>query len=287
MPTRAYIPKYIVLIEDEETLATLIAFKLRARKYRVAIAKNGVDGLALIRAEKPDLVLLDILLPLMNGLQVLEELHRQKFLPDLPVIIISNSGQSVEIDRALKFGIRDYLVKVNLNPDEVIDKVQQVFQIEKKQKRAAPASDAHPSEELASFSTPSPLPPPAPSILIVEDDITLVGLLQKKLSHYGYEMLTASSVGDARRILEEKKIDCVLLDIILPDIDGFTFLTELKKHPVWKKIPVIIISNLGQNEEIAKGKALGAIDYIIKANVLPSDILKKIENVLKNNRKEH
>ena len=87
---------------------------------------------------------------------------------------------------------------------------------------------------------------------------------------------------EARKILKDEKIDLILLDIILPDVDGFQLLDEFKKDDATKDIPVIIVSNLGQKEEIEKGKERGAVDYIIKSNTIPGEILKKVENILKN-----
>ena len=72
-----------------------------------------------------------------------------------------------------------------------------------------------------------------------------------------------------------------LLDIVLPGIDGFTFLQELKQENRWKNIPVIILSNLGQYDEVKKGLQLGAVDYMVKANAAPIEIVKKVETFLK------
>lgn len=114
----------ILLIEDEELIITLLQKKLEKEGYRVFVARDGVEGMEKIRKESPDIVLLDIVMPRMGGLEVLEEIRKDKKLRTTPVIVISNSGQPVELDRAKKLGARDWLIKTEFDPKEVIAKVK-------------------------------------------------------------------------------------------------------------------------------------------------------------------
>lgn len=116
--------KKIIIIEDEEVLLNLLQRRLTQEGYQVEIAKDGQEGLKKIREEKPDLILLDIIMPIMGGFEVMEELSRDKKLKKIPIVIISNSGQPVEIDRAKELGAKDWLIKTDFEPQEVIDKVK-------------------------------------------------------------------------------------------------------------------------------------------------------------------
>ncbi len=116
--------KKILIIEDEKILADLLEKKLKERGYEVSVARDGIEGLDKMRKEKQDLVLLDVIMPKMGGFEVLEEINKDPELKKVPVIIISNSGQPVEIDRALKLGVKDYLIKTQFDPQEVIEKVE-------------------------------------------------------------------------------------------------------------------------------------------------------------------
>jgi len=119
------------------------------------------------------------------------------------------------------------------------------------------------------------------NLLIVEDDAFIGGLLQKRFAQEDYGIFNATNSETALEILKKNKIDLILLDIILPGVDGITFLENLKKDSVFKDIPVIITSNLGQPEEIEKGFQAGATDYIVKANTTPAEIVEKVKTVLK------
>jgi len=113
-------------------------------------------------------------------------------------------------------------------------------------------------------------------ILLVEDDRYISSLLADKISFENQEVITAYDGTEAVVKARENKPDVILLDIILPEKDGFTVLKELKSDPDLKKIPVIILSNLGQPADIQKGKELGAIEYYIKSDIDVGDLVKNI-----------
>ena len=263
--------KVIVLIEDEEVLTNLLVNKLAKAGYEVRVAPDGISGLDMVYSSKPDLILLDMLLPRLNGFGVLEKLTETKLLPGIPIIVISNSGQPVEVERALKMGVQDYLIKVNFDPNELLQKVNRIFEQTQEQKNAAAGT---PVEHTADILT-------QPHILLIEDDIFLVELLERKFKQEKFKTTRAMEVDAARIALNADKIDLILLDIILPGMDGFAFLHELKSTPQYKSIPVIIISNLGQREEMQRGLQAGAVDYVIKAHVTPGEIVEKVRSILK------
>jgi len=118
-------------------------------------------------------------------------------------------------------------------------------------------------------------------ILIIEDDRFLRELIGRKLSDEGFVIIEAVDGEQGIKKVKEKKPDLVLLDLILPSIDGFEVLSQIKKEESLKSIPIIILSNLGQKEEVEKGLKLGAVDYLIKAHFTPGEIIEKIKNNLK------
>jgi len=260
--------KFILLIEDEEIMVSLLQSRLEKAGYSVKVARDGVSGLAMIHDLEPNLVLLDMMLPKLSGFEILERLYEEKIVPTLPVIIISNSGQPIEVERALKLGVRDYLIKVNFEPNEVLVKISRILEDEEKGKKTA---DSAPRKNNAE--------PPA-HILTVDYDLFLGELLTKKLSQQGYAVSTAIDRNQAMKVLETDRVDIILLDIVLPGMDGFSFLSELKNDKRYKDIPVIIISNLGQQDAVERVKKAGADDYIVKANTTPNEIVKKVEVVL-------
>lgn len=119
------------------------------------------------------------------------------------------------------------------------------------------------------------------TILIIEDDKLLREVITKKLTIEDFEVQEAVDGGSGLRALKEKRPDLILLDLVLPGMDGFEFLSKIKADSHLASIPVVIISNLSQKEDVKRGLKLGAIDYLIKAHFNPSQIVEKIKDILK------
>ena len=115
--------KKILLIEDEKIMVGLLRKKLTKEGYDVSVAWDGKEGLKKARKESPNLILLDIIMPKMGGFEVMEEIAKDKELKKIPIIIVSNSGQPVELERAKELGVKDWLIKTEFDPQEVLDKV--------------------------------------------------------------------------------------------------------------------------------------------------------------------
>lgn len=117
-------------------------------------------------------------------------------------------------------------------------------------------------------------------ILLVEDDIFLSSLLGNRLKKEGFEVLNIKSGNEALKALKEFNPDLVLLDLILPGKSGFEVMEEINSDPQAPKVPIIILSNLGQDSDVIRGKGLGAVQYVVKARVTIDDLVKQIKDFL-------
>jgi DNA-binding response OmpR family regulator len=118
-------------------------------------------------------------------------------------------------------------------------------------------------------------------VLIVEDDKFLRELISKKLLDENYQVIEAKDGEEGLKKISGEKPDVVLLDLILPGIDGFEVLAKAKEDPLIAEIPIIILSNLGQRNDVEKGLGLGAVDFLIKAHFTPKEIINKIKAAIK------
>ncbi|MBU6389694.1 response regulator [Patescibacteria group bacterium] len=114
----------IVVIEDEEVLRQLMADELEKRGHQVITATNGEEGWQAIRQQKPELILLDLLMPVMSGYEVLRELRNQPEFKETPCIVISNSGQADDLNRAFAYGATDVLIKADFDAEQLVNKVE-------------------------------------------------------------------------------------------------------------------------------------------------------------------
>ncbi|MBU0671291.1 MAG: response regulator [Patescibacteria group bacterium] len=115
---------------------------------------------------------------------------------------------------------------------------------------------------------------------LVEDDKFLSKMYQSKLGMEGFEVFAAYDGQEGLDMVRAKKPDIVLLDLVLPKLEGWDVLKALKDDLNTKDIPVIILSNLGQEEDVRKGQAMGAADYLIKAHFIPKEVIEKIRTIL-------
>ena len=119
--------KRILVIEDEKTIIDLLKRKLEGEGYEVVLAQDGEEGLQLMKAEHPDLVLLDLIIPKKDGMAVMEDIQKDECLKKIPVIVISNSGQPVELGLISKLGAKDWLVKTEFDLQKLVEKIRNVI----------------------------------------------------------------------------------------------------------------------------------------------------------------
>ncbi len=263
----------IALIEDEDVLLEVLESKLKKEGYDVFSAKDGQAGLDLIKAIQPDLVLLDIIMPRMDGMEVLTHMHNDAILSRIPVIIISNSGQAVEIEKALALGVKDYLVKAEFDPQEVLDKMRALLHATGKERETAALEGA--AKQSVATVNPSDF-----RVLLVEDDSFLRDLISQKIKKEGFTVIEAVDGEESLKKAVAENPHIILLDLILPGADGFEVLRMLRAEPATSKVPIIVLSNLGQKEDIERGIRLGATDYLVKAHNTPGEIIDKIKTIL-------
>lgn len=247
--------KNILLIEDDEILSELIVSSLAQKGYNVDVAGDGKVGVEKLLNTTPDLILLDITMPEMNGYEFLEHTKENKGMP--PIIVVSNSGQPVEITRVLELGVRDYVIKVNFRPSELIEKIEKVL--------AEPIM--HDKENTKGDTTGC--------ILLVEDDPFLKDLMSMQFAKNGLCVIHAMSGEEALDKLKSITPEIIILDILLPGKNGLEVLKEIKTAEKTKHIPVLVVSNFSNEGYIQQVNDLGADAYLIKAEVSTEKIYQK------------
>ncbi|MEK7557607.1 MAG: response regulator [Patescibacteria group bacterium] len=127
--------KKILIVEDEDVLLDVYKMKFLQTNYQIITAMDGLAGLELARKESPDLILLDLILPKMDGYQVINELKKDKKTKKIKIYILSNLVQNKEIEKGFQEGVDGFLIKANLTPTQLLNKVNQIFAEEEKNKK--------------------------------------------------------------------------------------------------------------------------------------------------------
>ncbi|MCK5096447.1 MAG: response regulator [Candidatus Pacebacteria bacterium] len=140
-------------------------------------------------------------------------------------------------------------------------------------------SSPSPKKKLAEDQTNFPVSGDGKKVLIVEDDDFLRGLLAHNMSNVGYSVKAVRNVEEGFNFMRRTIPDIILLDLVLPGMNGFDFLQEVKQKRKLS-MPIIVLSNLGSRDDIDTAKSLGAMDFMIKANVAPAQIIDKVNEIL-------
>lgn len=245
----------ILIVDDNELNRDLLRRNLESEGYQVVIARNGAEAMELARVERFDLVLLDLMMPEMDGFTVLEKLKANPILRDVSVIVVSALNEPEHVGRCVKLGAADYIVKP-INVSLVKARVwRHLAQVSLHHKGIDPSKTRDQSQGAR--------------ILVVDDQALNRDLLVVRLKKMGYGVKSAESAATALNALGSEDIDLMLLDLMMPEVDGFQLLEQLRAHPRYAKLPVIILSAEDTSDAMVRGLSLGAQDYVVKPYYAP------------------
>jgi CheY-like chemotaxis protein len=240
----------ILVVDDTDANREILMQRLVKIGYQVGAARNGVEALEVLALERFDMVLLDMMMPELDGIGTLERLKSAPALRDIPVIMVTAVNDAETVLRCIKAGAEDYIVKP-LNMPLVQTRIWRC--LTKVVLRNHVAGDAKAAGDVTGAR-----------VLVIDDVAMNRDVLARRLAHYHCTVLSADSAASAWPLLEREPIDIVLLDLMMPDVDGFEVLRRLKKDAVLTKIPVIILSADDNSASMARALELGASDYMVK-----------------------
>jgi two-component system, response regulator len=270
--------KKILIIEDEKFSSEMYKIKFQQEGYEVATAGDGMEGYKLAQKFEPDLIFLDLVMPGMDGYQALDKLKSNEKTKGIKVYILSNLGQNEEIDRGIRGGADGYLVKANLTPTQLVKNVGKIFKGEKvgaKKITIAERDELKKTRVVSKKNEDNGF-----SLLLIEDEEAIVEMYKFRLEDEGYEVEVAKNGAWGLKLAKEKKFDVIIVDIVMPALNGYDAIKELKKGGESKDVPIIILSNSAQDKDVEKAKKLGATRYFLKSQITPARLKKEVEEIL-------
>ncbi len=220
-------PPKILIVEDELHIAQLFRHQLEMDGYAVSIATRGAEVLAKAQYERPDLISLDVMLPDINGFEVLRQLKTDPETKDIPVIITSIVADQ---EKGFALGATDYITKP-LDKLQLLTSVRRILAQQDNQTR--------------------------PSILVVEDDPDTRQSLSLALSIHGFSVTGVEDGAEALTAVAAQAPDLILLDLMMPRLDGWTVIRKLKENPQTASIPVIVLTGKPVDPQRDKTRIFG------------------------------
>ncbi|MGD2269970.1 MAG: response regulator [Desulfobacterales bacterium] len=254
----------ILIVDDDPLNVKLMAAKLPKDRYETLKAYNGQQALEKVKRAAPDIILLDIMMPGMDGYEVTRKLKNDPDTRDIPVILVTALDGTDDKIKGLEAGADEFLNKP-VNTVELSARVRSFLRIKKYQDQLKTRRD---SKQL--FSTPEEQERylestfEKPSVLLVEDDDKDVRLIQGYLNGEGYNLSLVRDGEETLSRVRGDRVDLLLLDILLPGIDGFEVCRRLKDDEPTRDIQIVVITCLQDLESKIKGLELGVDDFLVK-----------------------
>lgn len=254
----------ILIVDDEPLNVKLLAALLSGENYETILAFSGEEALGKINAESPDLILLDIMMPNMDGYEVTKRLKNNPNSRDIPVILVTALDGADNKIKGLEAGADEFLNKPVSTP-ELLARVKSLLRLKKYQDQLKTRSQ---SRNFFTAATGEKRPIQntidLPTILLVEDDKKDAKLIQSYLHGEPYQIKLVKDGEETMSCVQREKIDLIVLDILLPGIDGFEVCRRLKKKEQTRNIQIVAITSLRDLESKIRGIELGADDYLVK-----------------------
>jgi two-component system, cell cycle response regulator len=254
----------VLIVDDEPLNLKLIAGILGLEQYELILADGGRKALEKALTETPDLILLDIMMPDMDGYEVLRRLKDDSQLRDIPVVLITALDGTENKIKGLEAGADEFINKP-VNQAELLARVNSLIRLKQYQDQLKTQTQIMNSftRETAEKKV-SQKEIDLPSILMVEDDERDAKLIQTFLYGEPYQIKLAKSGEQAISFARQERIDLILLDILLPGMDGFEVCRMLKQAEQTRNIQIIAITSLFDLASKVKGIELGVDDYLVK-----------------------
>jgi two-component system cell cycle response regulator len=254
-----------ILVADDDALnVKLMAAMLPADTYDKILAYSGLETLEKVEENMPDLILLDVMMPDLDGFEVTETLKNNDRFQDIPIILITALDGLENKIKAIECGADEFINKPVLSR-ELMARVESLLKLRSYQNQLKFSGPANP-EGLVSrdFEGSGILSLNLPSILLVEDDEKDAKLIHSMLGGEPYQLKWVKTGEQAIEAVRAERIDVLLLDILLPGLDGFQVCRLLKEKDATKNIQVVAITNLMDLESKIKGINQGVDEYLVK-----------------------
>ena len=274
----------ILIIEDHVDNLELMTYLLKSHGYGTLSASDGVTGLKVAGREMPELIVCDIQLPGMDGLEVARCLKQDARLRTIPLVAITAMAMVGDREKVLAAGFDGYIAKP-IAPERFVDEIHVFLKPEQRRPaRSATKAAAGAGEVDRDAAVKAPVATRG-TILVVDNVDTNLELARSIFSPSGFEVVVASDVASAMEAAQKHKPDLILSDLNMPQASGFELILLVKSDPRLKPVPVVLISSTAPRDMSGDhAQAIGAARFI-RRPIDPVDLLREIESCLEISRR--
>lgn len=264
----------IIIVEDDPMIAEIYFKKFSSSGFEVFSAATAEQALKFASNEKIEVIMTDLIMPKMDGFQLIEKLRGGEYDAEIKIIVTSNLSQKEDRDKAIQLGANGFITKSEFSPSELVDEVNRLLSQYRKQKK---------NELVSSGKVKRPIQDKdgkQRKILLIEDEDIFIDMFGEKLRQDGFLVESANNGAWGLKEAMKNKYDLFVIDMMMPSMTGDEIVEKLKMEDKTKNIPIIILSASVDDEVAKKVLAMGATEFYIKTKITPSDLSDKIINIL-------
>lgn len=272
----------VLVIKDDGKFYERLKIELENSNYDVVVFDDGEEVSRIINDYNPQIIVLFAPQNKIGEYYLIKEKADLIDKKSIPIMIITNTERESEIEGVFHFGAINCILKGDFSAKEVVKNINEYFNSHNSDKNKPKNNMENKTiSEIGEEKNKKGV-----RVLLVEDDEFLRDICKRKLDLEGFNVSVAVDGNEALKKINDEDPQIVLLDVILPGMDGFEVLKNVKNNPLKSKIAIIMLTNLGQESDVEKGLRLGADEYIVKAHFTVSEIIQKIKSVMKNKKLE-
>jgi len=249
----------ILVVDDDANIINFFQSVLEEQGYTVATAGNGLEAIQKVKEFHPEVILLDVIMPEMDGYEVTEELKGDPETSSISIILVTGMDTLDDKVRGLEAGADDFITKP-FNFDELVARVRSLVKLKRLQDQLANLQKEFTQDTLLKQKQGLS----QNMILVVEDDERISKVMSNVLGTGGYITHTVKDGLEAMEFLKDNVPDIILLDLMLPGLDGMEVLKRVRESPLTMEVPVIVVTALDDFKTKIKGLYIGADDYLVK-----------------------
>ncbi len=275
----------ILLVEDDSFIADIYKKKFESSGFEVLNITNGRAVLKAVDDQHFDIILLDLVIPEMSGLEVLRELRGPRYPTGLPIVIFSNLSNPEDRELAVQLGANGFIPKTDFSPSQVVDEVNRYL-------RQFGEQGKNESRRLVNETVTSQLTEQPVSgkkrILFIEDEEVFVDMFVRKLEDEGYEVVVErNGTRGLERAQEEQNLDLIITDAMLPGINGKDLVAGIRQAPESSQVPIFVISASVDDDDMNDMLSAGATRAFLKTKIVPSQLADEVTEFFRERDRNH
>jgi DNA-binding response OmpR family regulator len=291
---------HILMVDDDADILRLVSSALGATGFKVSTLNDPLNALSEIERIQPNLVILDVEMPGKSGLELCADIRLRPNFKELPIVFLTSRSEAENRIRGMQLGAVDYVMKPFQLKDLIL-RIRAVLAVGGDWKSrasqrppvatqattaAAPAEGLPNSPPTAQVATSAPVATEHPAhgkddILVIDDDEHIQKLLELFLREKGYRVRIAGDGLAGLQAIEKRVPDLVILDVLLPKMNGFEVLRSIRANPATKDLYVLMLTAKTMESDVIRGTSLGSTDYVLKP-FSPLELVAKINQLLRN-----